>query len=146
MRDPLRQTIGRLGAVRWSQEDAHDPNRPLPRARASFLARFEREVDPDGVLDPAERARRAEHAETAHFTRMALASAKARRKKAANRDDMSKRPPLAVTLLTITTAPLLLAVAVGLVRGISEAVIAAVAGLVAATTALVRVLLGFNGR
>jgi hypothetical protein len=31
-------------------------------ARAAFLSRFEREVDPDGVLDPDERARRADHA------------------------------------------------------------------------------------
>jgi len=48
-------------------------------ARAAFKARFEREVDPNGVLDPAERSRRAEHARKAHYTKMALASAKARR-------------------------------------------------------------------
>src|SRR5215216_2409606 len=47
-------------------------------ARAAFLARFEREVDPDGVLDPQERARRAEHAKKAYFVRLALASRKAR--------------------------------------------------------------------
>jgi hypothetical protein len=47
-------------------------------ARAAFLARFEREVDPDGVLDPRERARRAEHARKAYFLRLALASAHAR--------------------------------------------------------------------
>jgi len=47
-------------------------------ARAAFLSRFEREVDPDGVLDPQERARRAEHAKKAYFIRLALASRKAR--------------------------------------------------------------------
>jgi hypothetical protein len=47
-------------------------------ARAAFLARFEREVDPDGALDPRERARRAEHARKAYFLRLALASAHAR--------------------------------------------------------------------
>ena len=47
-------------------------------ARAAFLARFEREVDPDGVLDLRERARRAEHARKAYFLRLALASAHAR--------------------------------------------------------------------
>jgi hypothetical protein len=47
-------------------------------ARAAFLARFEREVDPDGVLDRRERARRAEHARKAYFLRLALASAHAR--------------------------------------------------------------------
>jgi hypothetical protein len=38
-------------------------------------------VDPDDTLDPGERSRRAEHARKAHFTRLALASAKARRAK-----------------------------------------------------------------
>jgi len=48
-------------------------------ARAGLLARFEREVDPDGVLPPEERARRAEHKRKAYYARLALASAKARR-------------------------------------------------------------------
>jgi hypothetical protein len=52
-------------------------------ARDEFMARFEREVDPDGLLYPAERARRAEHARKAYFARLALASVKARAKKAA---------------------------------------------------------------
>ena len=47
-------------------------------ARAAFLSRFEREVDPEGLLDPEERARRAEHAKKAYFLRLALASRKAR--------------------------------------------------------------------
>lgn len=59
-----------------------DPAAHTAPARAAFLDRFEREVDPDGVLDPAERARRAEHAKKAYFARLALASAKARRAKA----------------------------------------------------------------
>jgi hypothetical protein len=37
-----------------------DPTKHTAPARAAFLSRFEREVDPDGVLDPEERARRAE--------------------------------------------------------------------------------------
>jgi hypothetical protein len=45
------------------------------------LARFEAEVDPDGILSPEERRRRAEHARSAYFVRLALASAKARRAK-----------------------------------------------------------------
>ena len=51
-------------------------------ARKAFLSRFEREVDPDGKLEPKERARRAEHAKKAHMTRLALASAKARKARA----------------------------------------------------------------
>lgn len=48
-------------------------------ARAALMQRFEREVDPDGLLSPAERARRAEHKRKAYFQRLALKSAKARR-------------------------------------------------------------------
>jgi hypothetical protein len=48
-------------------------------ARKAFMNRFEREVDPDDVLTPAERAKRAEHKRQEHMTRLAYASAKARR-------------------------------------------------------------------
>lgn len=57
-----------------------DPAAHTAPARAAFMDRFEREVDPDGTLDPAARARRAEHARKAYFTRLALQSAKARRR------------------------------------------------------------------
>ena len=49
-------------------------------ARSAFLNRFEREVDPDGVLSPAERAKRADHARKAYMTKLAYKSAKARAK------------------------------------------------------------------
>ena len=45
-----------------------------------MLDRFEREVDPNGELTPAERARRAGHARKAYFTRLSLKSAQARRR------------------------------------------------------------------
>ncbi|MDP9393843.1 MAG: hypothetical protein M3Q27_06080 [Actinomycetota bacterium] len=51
-------------------------------ARAEFDRRFERQVDPDGVLEPAERARRAGHARKAFFARLTLKSAQARSRKA----------------------------------------------------------------
>ena len=61
---------------------AHTPDRNARTApaRAALMARFEREVDPDGTLPPQERAKRAANARTAHFTRLALASARSRRK------------------------------------------------------------------
>ena len=65
--------------------------------RAAFLARFEAEVDPDSQLDPEERRRRAEHARSAYFTRLALASAAARRTKRASRASLrglEGAPPL----------------------------------------------------
>jgi hypothetical protein len=50
-------------------------------ARKAMLDKFEREVDPDGVLTPIERAKRAEHARKAYFLRLALKSAQARRRR-----------------------------------------------------------------
>ena len=48
-------------------------------ACAAALAKFEREVDPEGVLAPEERRRRAEHARKAHLARISLRSAKVRK-------------------------------------------------------------------
>ncbi|MCV6965925.1 hypothetical protein BST27_17090 [Mycobacterium intermedium] len=52
-------------------------------ARKAALDRFEREVDPNGELPPAERAKRAENARKAYFKRLALKSAQARKRRAA---------------------------------------------------------------
>jgi len=71
----------RLGA--FAQHAAYDTRRTTLAAREAFNRRFERVVDPGGVLPEAERARRAEAAKRAHFQRMALRSAQARRKKSA---------------------------------------------------------------
>ena len=60
-----------------------DPRQTTANARAAFLARFEREVDPTGELDPTERRRRAEHARRAYFVRLSLAALEARRAKRA---------------------------------------------------------------
>ena len=49
--------------------------------RTARTARFEKQADPDGILPPEERARRAEHLRKAHMAKLALASAKARRLK-----------------------------------------------------------------
>jgi hypothetical protein len=58
----------------------HDSRKTTAASRAAFLQRFEDEVDPDRVLPEGERLRRAEHARKAHMLRLALLSAKARRK------------------------------------------------------------------
>lgn len=47
-----------------------------------MLAKFEAQVDPDGSLSPEERHLRAENARKAHFARLALKSARSRRKAA----------------------------------------------------------------
>lgn len=60
----------------------HDPREYTARARSTFLASFEKQVDPDGVLPEGERLRRAQAAKSAHFAKMALKSAKKRSRKA----------------------------------------------------------------
>lgn len=64
--------------VKWSQ--TADRTAATEPARSAFIASFERQVDPDGLLDDATRTRLAENARRAHYQRLALASAKARRK------------------------------------------------------------------
>jgi hypothetical protein len=53
-------------------------SRPAPVAPLPAVpARFEDEVDPDRVLHPAERARRAGHAYKAHLARVAFEASRA---------------------------------------------------------------------
>ena len=73
-----RAVIARIAAAeRW----ARTPDRVAATepARRGLRARFEREADPDGILDAAERALRADALMTAHMLRLARASAQARR-------------------------------------------------------------------
>src|SRR5829696_10286439 len=76
-----RSLRARLAA--YALHAQHDPRETTANGRAAFLARFDREVDPQGRLEADERRRRAEQARRAYFTRLALASAKARRAKRA---------------------------------------------------------------
>jgi hypothetical protein len=55
-----------------------DPKEYTKAARAAFEKRFETEVDPDGLLDPAERKRRAVARRKAYFVGLAHRSAEAR--------------------------------------------------------------------
>lgn len=71
----------RIAALtRHSRGDTLEATAP---ARAAFEARFSNEVDPDGRLQPDERARRAKRAMRAHMLRLAARSAEARAKRAA---------------------------------------------------------------
>lgn len=73
-----RSQVARIAAhTRWAGEpDRHAATQP---ARDGLQRRFEREVDPDGVLPPDELAIRATSARRAHFQRLALKSAQSRR-------------------------------------------------------------------
>lgn len=75
-----RSLRGQLAAHEsWARTP--DPAARTANARKAMLDKFERQVDPDGTLPSAERARRAEHARKAHFKRLALKSVQARRRR-----------------------------------------------------------------
>jgi hypothetical protein len=78
-RDPLvRRQVARIGGLtRASRYDGREVTRA---ARRGFMARFEDEVDPERKLSLAERQRRAQAAMRAHMARLALRSAKSRRR------------------------------------------------------------------
>lgn len=69
---------GRIGAHRMHAAGKTNTG----PARRAFDARFEREVDPEGKLPVAERARRAAHARSAYFAELSMKSAAARRRDA----------------------------------------------------------------
>jgi hypothetical protein len=76
----MRSLRGRIGAYEsWARTEDRAA-RTWP-ARKAALDRFEREVDPDGLLTPKERAKRAEWARKAHMQRLALKSAAARQRR-----------------------------------------------------------------
>ncbi|MDX3662373.1 hypothetical protein PV646_34145 [Streptomyces sp. ID05-26A] len=68
-------------AAHTSWANTADPTARTAAARQASLDRFEKQVDPDGTMDPAERSRRAESAKKAHFLKMAARSAEVRRAK-----------------------------------------------------------------
>ena len=72
----LRRQRARIAGYALAAQ--RDPLEYTAAGRASFMARFEREVDPEGTLPSAERRRRAKAAKKAYFTRLAYKSATAR--------------------------------------------------------------------
>jgi len=79
---PSERSLRARLAVHSSWARTSDRSARTAPARRTALQRFERQVDPDGVLAPAERAQRAEQAMRAHMARLALRSVQARRRKA----------------------------------------------------------------
>ena len=76
----LERRISAQIAAHESWANTPDRTARTAPARAALMARFEREVDPDGTLPPDERARRAENARKAYFLRLSLKSARSRRR------------------------------------------------------------------
>lgn len=73
-----RSQHARIAALtRHARNDTQESTRP---ARAGFIARFDRLVDPDYVLSEEERQTRAKRELKAHMTRLSCKAAEARRK------------------------------------------------------------------
>lgn len=81
---PSERTLRAQIAAHQSWARTEDPSARTANARKAMLDKFERQVDPEGKLSPAERAKRAGHARKAHFKRLALKSAQARRRRGGN--------------------------------------------------------------
>jgi len=84
---PSERTLRAQIASHTSWANTADRTARTEPARKAMNEKFERQVDPDGALLPAERALRAENLRKAHFKRLALKSAQARRRGPAGRED-----------------------------------------------------------
>ena len=72
-----RTKIAQIAAhTRWA--NTQDRTAATAKARQAAFDRFEREVDPEGILPIPERRKRAENARKAYFLQLARKSAKAR--------------------------------------------------------------------
>ena len=69
--------LGRIGA--YITRSRPGTRELTSLAHAAFLTTFEKHVDPDGVLPPDERRRRATHARKPHMARLACLGVPARR-------------------------------------------------------------------
>ncbi len=79
---PTERTLQAQIAAHESWARTPDRAARTANARRALLNKFEKQVDPDGMLLPAERAKRAENARKAHYKRLALKSAQARKLRA----------------------------------------------------------------
>jgi hypothetical protein len=77
---PTQRMLANQAAAyeRWAHTPQAEREASARRGQAGLLARFEREVDPDDTLPPAERARQANRLRKAHMAKLAKASSQAR--------------------------------------------------------------------
>jgi hypothetical protein len=82
---PAERSLRARIAVHTSWANTSNRSARTAPGRRAAMERFEREVDPEGMLSPAERAQQAEQAMRAHMARLALKSAQARRRRGRSR-------------------------------------------------------------
>jgi hypothetical protein len=80
---PTERTLRARAAAHTlhSQVDSTEHMKPAQAASPGQRHYWEQQVDPDHKLDEVERRRRADQAHKAHMTKLALASARARRQR-----------------------------------------------------------------
>lgn len=71
-------------AVHTSWANTNDRTARTAPARAAALAKFEKQVDPDGILPEKIRKQRAESARKAHLLRLSMLGVEARARKRAS--------------------------------------------------------------
>ena len=78
-----RSRQARLAAhILHATRDPKETTAAATKAGPGSIDYFERQVDPDGLLEPVERRRRAESAKKAYFLKLSMKSAAARRRSA----------------------------------------------------------------
>jgi hypothetical protein len=77
---PAQRTLRAKIAAHTSWANTVDRAARTAAARKAANDRFAKQVDPDGVLTPEERARRADSARRAYYSRLAMRSAQVRRR------------------------------------------------------------------
>jgi hypothetical protein len=75
----MTKNMNRRIAAEVSWARTRDRSARTRHGREAFLKRFEKEVDPDGILSPEERRERAEHAKRAYMLQLAKRSAAVRK-------------------------------------------------------------------
>lgn len=81
MSTPEQRSLSARIAVHSSWANTTDRTARTTPGTKAFLDRFEKQVDPEGVLSPAVRAEKAAHARKAYFLGLAAKSAAVRRKR-----------------------------------------------------------------
>lgn len=82
---PAQRTLRAKVAAHTSWANTSDRAARTAKARQAAADRFEKLVDPDGLLPPDERKQRAASASKAHYLKMAAASAESRRSRRTKR-------------------------------------------------------------
>ena len=86
---PVQRSLRAKLAAHTSWANTADRTARTAAARKAADERFARQVDPDGILPPRERAERAENARKAYFTALALRSTRARGRRRTRRGEDS---------------------------------------------------------